>query len=82
MRNLVRAEDLMARYEVPIDESLARTLSAIAAKEKKNVPQVIAEIVTAWFDEHQESGDDEQFRRLVEESITENEPVLRRFASI
>lgn len=70
----------MARYEVTIDEAHVGTLSAAAADRKQNVPDLIRALVVEWLAQRQKEGISEEFKRLVEESITENEFVLRRFA--
>lgn len=69
----------MAKYEVQIEDSLVETLSALAQTRGTTIPQVIAEFASQALKQGHTNTVSDEFQRLVEEMITEDEPILRRF---
>ncbi len=70
----------MPKYEVQIEETHESALNSLARERGLPIPQLIRELVLAALAASANPGLTEEFRRLVEESITDNEPVLRRFS--
>lgn len=70
----------MPKYVIELDDSLARAAADLAGAGQMTVPDWICGLVADAVKQRESETLTEEFKRLVEVSITENEPVLRRFA--
>jgi len=71
----------MPSYEVHIPDGHEAELVAMAESRGTTVPVLIRDVVVQILEEQRSRCISDEFKRLVEESISENEPVLRRFVT-
>ncbi len=70
----------MPKYDVHLDDAYTDILNSLAQARATSVPNLLRDLLQQALDEHRIDCVSEEFRRLVEDVITDNEPVLRRFA--
>lgn len=71
----------MPRYEVEFDAADEPVLKGAAEERGLSVPDFIRGTIVKLLEEHRGQRISDEFRRLVEASFEENEPVLRRLAA-
>ncbi|MBI3944447.1 MAG: hypothetical protein HY321_00860 [Armatimonadetes bacterium] len=69
----------MAKYEIEIDDSYVDALNTLARASHESVSDWVRHVVLSALEAHR-SEVSAEFRRLADELVTENEPVLRRVA--
>ncbi|NLC56933.1 MAG: hypothetical protein GX774_08870 [Armatimonadetes bacterium] len=70
----------MPKYEIEIDDASGQALEALAAAQRKPIPEVLRDIVLERLRQPAATPLSREFVQLVDQTLTDNEPVLRRFA--
>ena len=70
----------MPKYEIEIDDASGQALEALAAAQRKPIPEVLRDIVLERLRQPAATPLSREFVQVVDQTLTDNEPVLRRFA--